>query len=135
MNDAHRFFNVKCTHNSVTVNVSKFVFTCRLLTVCLQEICISYLDDCQLERSRHSRQKYLRYDYTGWMFVVYMFCINSSSSLAGKEDFVCVKSLCYFCLSRENYLFTCACVKCLQQADDADVTSEEEMDDVSEEDD
>lgn len=28
-----------------------------------QEICISYLDDCQLERSRHSRQKELKENY------------------------------------------------------------------------
>ena len=34
---------------------------------------------------------------------------------------------------RENYLFTCACSKCLEQADDPDVTSDEE-DDMDEED-
>uniref|UniRef100_A0A8C8RDN3 Protein-lysine N-trimethyltransferase SMYD5 n=1 Tax=Pelusios castaneus TaxID=367368 RepID=A0A8C8RDN3_9SAUR len=51
-----------------------------------EEICISYLDCCQRERSRHSRHKILR----------------------------------------ENYLFTCSCPKCLAQADDASVTSEEE---------
>lgn len=28
-----------------------------------EEICISYLDDCQLNRSRHSRQKYLQENY------------------------------------------------------------------------
>lgn len=28
-----------------------------------EEICISYLDECQLERSRHSRQKYLQENY------------------------------------------------------------------------
>lgn len=28
-----------------------------------QEICISYLDECSLERSRHSRQKELRENY------------------------------------------------------------------------
>lgn len=28
-----------------------------------QEICISYLDECQLSRSRHSRQKYLQENY------------------------------------------------------------------------
>lgn len=27
----------------------------------LQEICISYLDECDVDRSRHSRQKMLRY--------------------------------------------------------------------------
>lgn len=51
-----------------------------------EEICISYLDCCQRERSRHSRNKILR----------------------------------------ENYLFTCSCPKCLAQADDPDVTSDEE---------
>ena len=55
--------------------------------VALQEICISYLDCCMLERSRHSRQKHLR----------------------------------------EHYLFTCSCQLCVQQADDPDVTSDEEM--------
>ena len=29
----------------------------------LQEICISYLDECSRERSRHSRQKFLRLDF------------------------------------------------------------------------
>lgn len=52
-----------------------------------EEICISYLDDCMLERSRYSRQKELK----------------------------------------ENYLFVCCCEKCILQADDPDVTSEEEM--------
>ncbi|XP_006629574.2 histone-lysine N-trimethyltransferase SMYD5 [Lepisosteus oculatus] len=51
-----------------------------------EEICISYLDCCQRERSRHSRHKILR----------------------------------------ENYLFVCSCPKCHSQADDPDVTSEEE---------
>jgi SET and MYND domain-containing protein 5 len=50
-----------------------------------EEICISYLDECQIEMSRHSRQKYLQ----------------------------------------ENYLFLCECVKCLQQIDDPDRTSDE----------
>ena len=54
-----------------------------------EEICISYLDECDLERSRHSRQKAL-------------------SSL---------------------YLFLCRCDKCLSQADDPDLTSEDELDD------
>lgn len=31
-----------------------------------------------------------------------------------------------FCLSRENYLFACACVKCESQRDELDVTSEDE---------
>ncbi|XP_015116224.1 SET and MYND domain-containing protein 5 [Diachasma alloeum] len=52
-----------------------------------EEICIGYLDECELERSRVSRQKML-------------------SSL---------------------YLFVCRCDKCLQQADDNDVTSEEDV--------
>lgn len=54
-----------------------------------EEICISYLDECCLERSRHSRQKAL-------------------SSL---------------------YLFHCYCNKCLSQANDLDLTSEDEVDD------
>ncbi|XP_064007271.1 histone-lysine N-trimethyltransferase SMYD5 isoform X4 [Pogoniulus pusillus] len=60
-----------------------------------EEICISYLDCCQRERSRHSRNKILR----------------------------------------ENYLFTCSCPKCLVQADDADVTSDEEEEGEGETDD
>ncbi|XP_064200239.1 histone-lysine N-trimethyltransferase SMYD5 isoform X1 [Anguilla rostrata] len=54
-----------------------------------EEICISYLDCCQRERSRHSRHKILR----------------------------------------ENYLFLCTCPRCISQADEPDVTSEEEEDD------
>jgi len=50
------------------------------------EILISYLDECALERSRHSRQKILK----------------------------------------ENYIFTCMCEKCIAQAGDADVTSDED---------
>ena len=34
---------------------------------------------------------------------------------------------CSFC--RENYLFNCLCPKCIAQADDPDITSEEEEDD------
>ena len=34
-----------------------------------------------------------------------------------------IKSYC-----RENYLFNCQCPRCLSQADDPDVTSEEEVD-------
>ncbi|NWY72280.1 SMYD5 protein, partial [Erithacus rubecula] len=63
--------------------------------LCAQEICISYLDCCQRERSRHSRNKILR----------------------------------------ENYLFTCSCPKCLAQADEADVTSDEEEEGEGETDD
>ncbi|XP_008546011.1 histone-lysine N-trimethyltransferase SMYD5 [Microplitis demolitor] len=51
-----------------------------------EEICIGYLDECELERSRHSRQKLL-------------------SSL---------------------YLFVCQCDKCIAQAEDSDVTSDED---------
>ncbi|ELU09739.1 hypothetical protein CAPTEDRAFT_159764 [Capitella teleta] len=58
-----------------------------------EEICISYLDECALERSRHSRHKILR----------------------------------------ENYLFNCNCSKCESQLDEADVTSEEEMEDEEDE--
>ncbi|XP_059173107.1 histone-lysine N-trimethyltransferase SMYD5-like [Physella acuta] len=54
-----------------------------------EEITISYLGCCDLERSRHSRQKVLK----------------------------------------ENYLFKCACEKCQLQADDASVTSEEDLSD------
>lgn len=58
---------------------------------CGEEICISYLDDCLLSRSRHSRQKELR----------------------------------------ENYLFNCSCQKCDEQKGDPDVTSDEEDDEES----
>ncbi|KAI1883796.1 hypothetical protein AGOR_G00235280 [Albula goreensis] len=54
-----------------------------------EEVCISYLDCCQRERSRHSRHKILR----------------------------------------ENYLFQCSCPRCMAQADEPDLTSEEEDDD------
>jgi len=54
-----------------------------------EEICTSYLDECQLERSRHSRQQAL-------------------SSL---------------------YLFVCHCDKCQAQANDPDITSDEEESD------
>uniref|UniRef100_A0A8C5APT2 Protein-lysine N-trimethyltransferase SMYD5 n=1 Tax=Gadus morhua TaxID=8049 RepID=A0A8C5APT2_GADMO len=57
-----------------------------------EEICISYLDCCQRDRSRHSRHKTLR----------------------------------------ENYLFVCSCARCTSQADEADVTSEEEEEDEAE---
>ena len=32
-----------------------------------------------------------------------------------------------FFICRENYLFECWCTKCVSQADDPDMTSEEEM--------
>ncbi|KAM6923402.1 protein-lysine N-trimethyltransferase SMYD5 [Xenentodon cancila] len=57
-----------------------------------EEICISYLDCCQRDRSRHSRHKILR----------------------------------------ENYLFICACPKCVSQMDDLDVTSEEDEEEEAE---
>lgn len=55
-----------------------------------EEIFICYIDECQRNRSRHSRLKYLR----------------------------------------ENYLFTCQCRKCQQQANEPDVTSDEDGDQV-----
>ncbi len=54
-----------------------------------EEIFISYIDCCDLERSRHSRNRILG----------------------------------------ENYLFHCDCFKCLKQAGDPDVTSDEDMSD------
>ncbi|XP_002735533.1 protein-lysine N-trimethyltransferase SMYD5-like [Saccoglossus kowalevskii] len=57
-----------------------------------EEICISYLGECDIGRSRHSRQKILR----------------------------------------ENYLFNCNCMKCQSQCDDADVTSDEDEEEMEE---
>lgn len=57
-----------------------------------EEILISYLDECALNRSRHSRRKELM----------------------------------------RNYLFICDCPKCEEQADDPDLTSEEEDDEDDE---
>jgi len=54
-----------------------------------EEICISYLDDCNIASSRHTRQKALR----------------------------------------SLYLFVCDCEKCQTQANDPDVTSDEEEED------
>ncbi|XP_067884766.1 histone-lysine N-trimethyltransferase SMYD5 [Heterodontus francisci] len=51
-----------------------------------EEVCITYLDCCQRDRSRHTRHRILR----------------------------------------ENYLFVCSCPKCVAQAGDPDLTSEEE---------
>lgn len=56
-----------------------------------EELLVSYLDECTLSRSRHTRQKILM----------------------------------------ENYLFKCSCSKCLAEADEPDLTSEEEMSDES----
>lgn len=54
-----------------------------------EEITLSYLDECSVSRSRHSRAKLLR----------------------------------------ENHLVTCACARCEAEADQPDVTSDEDMDD------
>ncbi|XP_060684069.1 histone-lysine N-trimethyltransferase SMYD5 isoform X1 [Hemiscyllium ocellatum] len=51
-----------------------------------EEVCITYLDCCQRDRSRHTRHRILR----------------------------------------ENYLFVCSCPKCVAQAADPDLTSDEE---------
>ncbi|XP_043544872.1 SET and MYND domain-containing protein 5 isoform X1 [Chiloscyllium plagiosum] len=51
-----------------------------------EEVCITYLDCCQRDRSRHTRHRILR----------------------------------------ENYLFVCSCPKCVAQATDPDLTSDEE---------
>lgn len=53
-----------------------------------EEIFISYLDECALSRSRHSRRKILQ----------------------------------------NNYLFNCECSRCQEEAEEPDVTSEEEDD-------
>ncbi|KAL1506485.1 hypothetical protein ABEB36_005844 [Hypothenemus hampei] len=52
-----------------------------------EEILISYLGECEINRSRHSRRKLLM----------------------------------------ENYIFACECSKCLEEIDQLDVTSEEDM--------
>lgn len=48
-------------------------------------------------------------EYLRFLYIFLLFCIKQ-------------KSLCY----RENYLFTCDCSKCLSEADEPDVTSDEE---------
>ncbi|KAF2367022.1 SET domain [Trinorchestia longiramus] len=53
-----------------------------------EQLFISYLDECELSRSRHSRQKTLK----------------------------------------ENYVFTCCCERCLEEQEQPDVTSDEDMD-------
>uniref|UniRef100_V9KWB1 Protein-lysine N-trimethyltransferase SMYD5 n=1 Tax=Callorhinchus milii TaxID=7868 RepID=V9KWB1_CALMI len=81
--------NHSCTPNSETCfPQSNFLLHLTALTdiEAGEELCISYLECCQRDRSRHSRMKILR----------------------------------------ENYLFTCSCPKCLAQASDPDLTSEEE---------
>lgn len=52
-----------------------------------EELLVSYLEDCTLDSSRHTRQKILM----------------------------------------DNYLFKCACTKCIAQADQPDLTSDEDM--------
>lgn len=87
----------KVNHSCIPNAFVEFPYSNNVLVLrairCIQpgeEICISYLDECALERSKHSRQKAL-------------------SSL---------------------YLFVCSCGKCESQADEPNVTSEEEdMDD------
>ncbi|KAF6028317.1 SMYD5 [Bugula neritina] len=81
--------NHSCMPNAETsfpYNNSVLRFTAKEDIAAGQEVFISYLDDCMLERSRHSRQKYLR----------------------------------------ENYLFVCNCQRCQSQADEPDVTSDED---------
>lgn len=60
-----------------------------------EEITVSYLDECSLNRSRHTRQKLLR----------------------------------------ENYYFDCKCARCASEADQPDLSSDEEMEDDDCEDD
>ncbi|XP_067928201.1 histone-lysine N-trimethyltransferase SMYD5-like isoform X2 [Watersipora subatra] len=83
--------NHSCVPNA-EVNFPYNNFVCRVVAtqdiLPDQEVFISYLDDCMLGSSRHSRQKNLK----------------------------------------ENYLFVCGCEKCMAQANDPDVTSEEDSD-------
>lgn len=84
-----RCINHSCVPNAeITFPQGDFTLTLVTKTTISpgEEICISYIDDCQLERSRHSRNKHLR----------------------------------------EYYLFECQCEKCIQQADDPDITSDDE---------
>lgn len=46
-----------------------------------EEICISYLDDCQLERSKHSRNKHLR--------LVYFLILTAFSFRVRKTNLFC----------------------------------------------
>lgn len=81
--------NHSCIPNAeVTFPNNNFVLSIKAVVDIKQgdEIFISYLDECDRDRSRYSRQKLLR----------------------------------------ENYLFSCSCEKCISQADDPDMTSEEE---------
>lgn len=85
-----------CNHScepNVKAHFLKNNFTLSMLAVrdinAGEEILVSYLDDCTVSRSRHTRQKILM----------------------------------------ENYLFKCCCNKCICEADEPDITSEEEMSD------
>lgn len=73
-----------------------------------EEICISYLDECQLERSRHSRQK-----VNGKKFKTYLIFLKN----------ILLQIL------KENYIFVCNCPKCQLQSNDPDETSEDEDED------
>ena len=45
----------------------------------------------------------------------------------------CGGAVTFLASTRGNYLFNCQCSRCLSEADQPDVTSEEEMDDGDEE--
>lgn len=85
-----------CSHSCIPNTESSFPHNNYVLSLVAlrdiepgEEITISYLDECSLNRSRHSRAKILR----------------------------------------ENHLLTCSCKRCEAEADQPDVTSDEEMDD------
>ncbi|XP_037509713.1 histone-lysine N-trimethyltransferase SMYD5 isoform X1 [Rhipicephalus sanguineus] len=89
-----------CSHSCVPNAESSFPHNNHVLSLVAlrdiqpgEEITVSYLDDCSLNRSRHSRAKLLR----------------------------------------ENHLLMCCCKRCQEEADQPDVTSDEEMDDESDE--
>ena len=82
-----------CNHSCEPNSMSTFPFSNHTVVLVAtkdlvegEEIFISYLDECALTRSRHSRRKFLK----------------------------------------ENYLFMCNCSRCQRDADEPDVTSEEE---------
>lgn len=82
------------------------------------EITSSYLDECSVDRSRHSRQKVVQRENWLWM------CRTSTSLF-----------LFYFFQElTENYLFVCRCEKCEDQINDPDVTSDEDEEDMDEDD-
>lgn len=91
----------RCSHSCIPNAESSFPHNNYVLSLVAlrdiqpgEEITVSYLDECSLSRSRHSRAKLLR----------------------------------------ENHLLTCCCKRCKEEADQPDVTSDEEMDDESDED-